>query len=297
MTDLTPMQAADARALLPERSDYAHKGAFGAVLIIAGGRTYPGAPLLAARAAAKSGAGIVHLAAPIGIRDACAGAVPEAIIHPLDETADGWIAANAASQIGAVLEEADATLVGPGLGRAPDTIAFVSDLLTKFNPNKAVILDADALFALTEIAAWQTKTQAAIVITPHPKELARLIEFEIAPDRAARRQVATRAASKFGGVVVLKGAETVIAAPDGALWLSPWANSGMSKGGVGDALGGLMSGLAAQMPREPTKFAPLAVYLHGLAAGLATNEMGAEATTPSEIIDRIGSAFLALKTA
>lgn len=299
MSNLHHITLDEMRQLLPKRANDSHKGTFGEILLIAGSKIYPGAALLAARAAVRSGVGLVNLAVPVGLRQICAVGVPEAILHPLAEDAEGGITPASIKTITTKLQAVDCVAVGMGLGRTNNTTDFIKALLQTCPKDKNTIFDADALFALHQIPNWHAHTSdnlGKIIITPHPGEMAHLLNLETAQIQADRQLYAEQATKKFGTTTVLKGANTLIAAPNELTAQIPYANSGMAKGGSGDVLAGLMAGIAPTMPQNsPHQIATFATYLHGLAAELATKAQGTHATTPSDTIDNIGNAFLYLQ--
>jgi NAD(P)H-hydrate epimerase len=273
----------DLKAAMPARPADANKGTFGTVTIAAGSRRYPGAARLAAEAAARSGAGLVELAAPEAIQLLLVHGLPDVIHEPLPST-DGALDGEAARALLRALRagRSRALLVGPGLGLTDGTRAFVQHLLAGLDAVEglaAVVFDADALNALAGDAEWWTRLSLPRVLTPHPGEMARLTGTTVAEVQADRLGAASRYAQLTSSVVVLKGACTVVAAPDGTARLSDAANAMLAHAGTGDVLAGLIGGLIAQ-GLAPADAAGVAVYLHadagrrvaeayGTAAGLA----------------------------
>lgn len=292
MEILAGQDHAEARKLLPPRPDSATKHEFGSALIIAGSAQYPGAAILAARAAVRSGAGYVRVAAPSAAAAALSAAVPEAIVHTLGNDhlkQDG----NAPH---AHMERAHAVLIGPGIGTDPETAAMLESTLHQHQQRTdaaPVILDADAL---NWMAAHQPDLKALsgkLIITPHAGEMARLMQTERAAVLENGSATAADAARRHGAIAVLKGPGTIIT--NGAqARISPWQTSALAKAGSGDVLAGLMAGLLAQMPHSPMDAAALAVYLHGFAGAAAAEDKSAYAAAPSDIIDYLGDAFTAL---
>ena len=274
---LTLMTAAEARALLPPRPPDGHKGTFGTAIICAGQARYWGAPVLAGLAALRGGAGLVALGVPQAIRAAVATQLPEATYLPLPErTTLGADAARLLARDG-VWKGRAALLLGPGLGKAE---AFVSALLD--TPDlPPLVIDADGLNMLAQMPDWPNRVPPGNILTPHPGELARLLGVSLPALLAQDRVTVTReAATRWGQVVVHKGAYTVIAAPDGRVALLPFAHAALSIGGSGDVLAGIIAALRAQdLPAFDA--ARLGGYLHGAAAlraapgpaGLLTREI------------------------
>ena len=267
--DGLPLDLADAalvRPLLPARPGDAHKGSFGAVLVVGGSREFSGAPVLAAAAAYRAGAGIVRVAAPESASRAVAAQLLEPVHTPLAETPTGAVAPDAASAAREALAAASAAVIGPGLGAGDASASFLRDLLLAPPAIAApVALDADALNILAGVYDWPLRLEANAVLTPHPGEMSRLLAlptYEIQRDRTA---AASDAARRWGQVVALKGAHTVVAAPDGRAAISPFANPALAVAGSGDVLAGVIGGLLAQ-GMEPYEAAVAGVHLHAAAA-------------------------------
>ena len=267
--------------VLPERPPDAHKGTFGRVLIAAGSRRYPGAARLAAEAAARSGAGLVTLAAAEAIQPLVVHGLPDVVHVPLPST-DGALDGPAASALLRALPGTDALLVGPGLSLTPGSEQFVRALVAALDGVdglRAAVFDADALNVLARQGGWHERLRLARVLTPHPGEMARLNGTSVDAVQANRLACAVEYASESGSVVVLKGACTIVAAPDGRARISSSANAMLATAGTGDVLAGLIGGLLAQ-GLAPFDAASAAVYMHadagrqvaeayGSAAGLA----------------------------
>jgi NAD(P)H-hydrate epimerase len=289
---LTDQQAA---GLLPDRAADANKGSFGRTLILGGSTNYIGAPLLATRAAVRSGAGLVYLATGESVYRTIAGAVEEAIYLPLPGTADGEFIVRAANvELLSRLPQMSSVLIGPGLGQSASTVQLVEQLMRNLPKEVPVVIDADALNILSRAPGWSEAAQlagASIILTPHPGEMARLLDMTIAKVQADRPGAALLAAERFNATVVLKGAATIIATPDGHLRVSPWVNPGLAKGGTGDVLAGLVAGLLAQVPAKPFDAASLAVYLHGLAADFARQQIGERGMTAGDVAALLPAAF------
>lgn len=269
-------QALDAevvRLMLPPRPLGAHKGTFGTAMLVAGSQRYPGAALLAGRAAYKSGAGLVTIATPKTVQPMLAGQLPEATWLPL-AAEDGSIAATAAKTITSSLERVTALLLGPGLGLVEVTGEFVGKLLKAELP--PLVIDADGLKLLAAYKDWHRRFLLDAVLTPHPGEMAILTDMKVEEIQAARIETAERFAKIWNQVVVLKGAFTVIAAPDGRTALLPLATPALARAGTGDVLAGLIAGLRAQ--GAPAYEAACAgVWLHGQAGLRAAAALGGSA--------------------
>ena len=273
----------DLKEVMPERPTDANKGTFGTVTVAAGSKRYPGAARLAAEAAARSGAGLVQLAAPEVIQPLLVHGLPDVVHEPLPSS-EGGLDSEAARALLRALNEGRSTalLVGPGLSLTTATRGFVRELLGGLDgieSLEAVVLDADALNALAEEPEWWSRLALPRVLTPHPGEMARLTGTSVEAVQGDRLGAATAYAERSGSVVVLKGACTVVAVPDGRARLSDAANSMLATAGTGDVLAGLIGGLLAQ-GLGTYDAASAAVYLHadmgrrvaeshGTAAGLA----------------------------
>ncbi len=292
------MDAGLAQAALPLRARDAHKGTFGRALVVAGSRPYTGAAALAAEAAYRAGAGLVELAPPAGLWPTLSGMIPEAIGLPLPEEA-GALAPGVAAAARDSLRRASAVLIGCGLGGTHRTgeavIELVNSLSARDSLKGRVIVDADGLRHLAAVADWPTRLPAGAVLTPHPGEFSALTGLTTDDIQADRIGHAQRAAQSWGHVVLLKGAFTVIAAPDGSTTLLPFANPALARAGTGDVLSGLIVGLLAQ-GLAGYAAARTAGWLHGRAAELAVHQLG---TTTSilarDIVSAVRAALAELK--
>jgi NAD(P)H-hydrate epimerase len=278
----------DVRGFLPARAADAHKGDFGRVLIVAGSRGKTGAAALAAQAALKAGAGLVTVATPKSCLPIVAAAAPEFMTEPLDETLDGTVDFPAAEQV--LGFDADVIAVGPGLGRGEAVTTFVRELIEK--SEAPLIFDADALNAFgDEPAALVGREGRALIITPHPGEMARLVGCSVADVQADRVGIARDFAVSHKVHVVLKGYRTLIATPDGAMVVSPTGSPGMATGGTGDVLTGMVAACLAQL-LDAEAACRVAVYLHGVAGELADADEGEVSMTAGDLVAHIGDAIL-----
>lgn len=270
-------------ALLPERPARGHKGTFGKVLVLAGSLDYAGAALLVCRAAGRAGCGLVTLAVPESLQPLFAAKIVEATTMALPEDDVEEIEPEGA--LARILDhEHDALVVGPGLRPGLATTDLVRELLhvpEDGSPSPAVF-DAEALRALASVDAWWEGSTRHAVLTPHPGEFARLrvgsgheagSDGDVSDDDDARVAAAKAAAAEWHQVVVLKGARTVIADPDGEVAVAPFENPAMASGGTGDVLAGAIGSLLAQGV-APFAAARLGVYLHGQAGELVRERLG-----------------------
>jgi len=254
-------------ARLPARQRDAHKGTFGRVLVIGGCSEYLGAPALAARAAYRVGAGLVALAVPDAVKPSAAVTCPEAIFLTLPESSAALAPPSHASiaQWLALATGESAVLLGPGLGQAAPTVAFLDALLGSLAAGlRGLVCDADALNLLARIPAWWSRVPAQTVLTPHPGEMARLTQRSASEIQGDRIECALQYAEAWGHIVVLKGAHTVIAAPGRRGVVLPFANPALATAGSGDVLAGCIAGFMAQ-GLSPFDAAVCGAYVHAAA--------------------------------
>lgn len=267
---------------LPSRSADANKGSMGRLLCVAGCHRMTGAAMLAARASMRTGLGISVLATTAS---ALSTAPPEEIIYfPLPETESGSIASSAIGEFANQLERATAYLIGPGMTEHDDTVKFVHEFVGMID--KPAVIDADALNAISRNPELKIGNASECVLTPHPKELSRLLGISTAEVQADRIAAAEKARDKFGCSVVLKGAHSVVATIDGTTWIIPCGNPGMATAGTGDVLAGIIGGLLAQ--GVPAQHAAIAgTYLHATAGDLAAFTHGEDGMVASSIIEAL----------
>jgi len=284
------MIPAEARTLLPSRAADAHKGTFGHVCLVAGSRGKTGAAHLGGMAILRSGAGLATIATPESCLPTVASMAAEYMTVGLSETATGFVARGASKTVMDIA--CDVLAVGPGLGTGSNQRAFVQDILA--HTTTPLVLDADALNVLAEDARQlKARKGQVVVVTPHPGEMARLIGSTVADVQRRRLAVATTFARDRGVIVVLKGHRTLVAAPDGRVFINSSGNPGMATGGSGDVLTGVIAGWLAQIA-DPVDACRLAVYLHGAAGDIAAIVEGQVAMTAGDILRHLGEAELAL---
>lgn len=273
MADVTRITPPWVAARLPERPDRAHKGTFGSVLVVAGSFAYPGAALLTGLGAMRAGAGLVQVAIGESMVGHLAGSVPELTWLPLDEEGPGLVAPSGWRTITAAAAERDAIVVGPGLGRQPAGQRRARQLVEAME--RPCVVDADGLNALSTVPRWWEGVRGSLVLTPHPGEFARItgVPTPHEDDDEGRAAAASQAAARFGQVVVLKGAASVIAAPDGRVMVSTVATPALSTAGSGDVLAGAIGALLASGV-APFEAAVCGVALHGTAGTLAEARIG-----------------------
>ncbi len=307
-----------ARSFLPARPINAHKGTFGWAMVVAGSTNYTGAAYLAGAAATRVGAGLVTMGVSAPIYPIIAAKLTEATYLLLSHDM-GALTSNAVKTIREKLPRYRALLVGPGLGQEDVTIEFVQQLLAMSEQPQhrprvgfiaaleeesktemieselpALVIDADGLNALAKVEEWWLHFPAPAILTPHAGEMSRLMDKPIDEINDNRVATARDAARKWGHVVVLKGAYTVIATPDGEIFISPFANAGLASAGTGDVLAGTIVGLLAQgvLPRDA---AVSGVYLHGLSGELARNQHGAAGMVAGDLLPLLPKALKKLR--
>jgi hydroxyethylthiazole kinase-like uncharacterized protein yjeF len=279
------------RGWLRARPRDSHKGTFGRAIVIGGSIHYPGAPVLAGLGAYRSGAGLVTLAVPAPVYPAVVSVLPEATWIVLPEDI-GAIAAGASDALAPEIAQAQALVVGPGFGRGKSTAAFLRKLLQQGRKARIesgmvekadhanagllppMIVDADALRILSGLPDWPAMLPPGSILTPHPGEMSALTGLSKDAIQKDRTGTAIQFARKWDAVVVLKGAFTVAAAPDGRCAIEPFATPALARAGTGDVLAGILGGLIAQ-GSESWQAAVLGAYLHGRAGELAAEHAGA----------------------
>ncbi|MDN5345460.1 MAG: ADP-dependent NAD(P)H-hydrate dehydratase / NAD(P)H-hydrate epimerase [Clostridia bacterium] len=283
---LTPEWCLDHR---PGREVSGHKGLYGHVLAVGGSPGLTGAITLAATAALRAGAGLVTAAVPRGLQGILEMKTTEVMTCPLPETPGGSLSRDALDPI---LERlaggCNVLALGPGLSRDPATMELVKELLPRLQG--PAVVDADALNALATDTSILTGDHAPLVLTPHPGEMARLLGTTAARVQEDRLEVARKYAREWQAVLLLKGARTIIAWPDGQAYINPTGNPGMATAGSGDVLTGIVAGLMAQ-GLEPGVAAALGAYWHGAAGDAAARQKGQYSLLAGDIIDFLGVAF------
>ncbi len=280
------LDAPDVRALFPPVSPNAHKGTFGHVLVVAGSVGKMGAAHLATSAVLRMGGGLVTLAYPKDA-EALSSAPAEAMTLPLPATTEGTIAKGAVGRVLEMAERVDAVVLGPGLTTQDETVSFVKELVTKCS--RSMVVDADGLNGLAQGFEGWNSLPAPRCLTPHPGEMGRLVGVETGEVQADRVETC-RAFSRSRGVfLVLKGAGTLIATPQGEVFFNPTGNPGLATGGSGDVLAGAIGALLGQ-GLSPKEALIVGVYTHGLAGDLGAKEVGVRGLLASDVLDRLPAA-------
>jgi NAD(P)H-hydrate epimerase len=287
----------DFAPLLARRAREGNKGSYGHVLVIGGSLGKAGAAAMAGFAALRAGAGLSTVAAPLSVLPTLASFHPEVMTEPLAETKDGTISLRALGPGLDALVKRKTLAIGPGISRNSETAEFVRTIVKPGASSSVVnmVVDADALNAFEGSAGQLNGRGRTLVITPHPGEMSRLTGLSIAEIQANRLEVARNFAREHELIVVLKGHRTLIAAPDGSVWVNPTGNPGMATGGTGDVLTGMVAGLIAQHPQHALEATALAVYLHGRAGDLASESIGENSLVATDLVRFLPQAFAQMR--
>lgn len=276
------------KALLPERPFNANKGTFGKAMIIAGSYNMPGAAKIAVKGALSTGAGLTTLCFPDCIYPAVTSSLSENTFFPVSSDNKGCFAGGSTAEITAKADFYDAVAIGPGIGVFPETEKLVNALI-KCNKGR-IIIDADGINIVSRNINILKESEAEILLTPHPGEMSRLTGKSIADINADREKAASDFAKEYGVTVLLKGANTVIAAPDGRIVINPTGSAALSRGGSGDLLTGIAASFAAQ-GLSVFQSAVLSAYIHGLAGEIAEKKYTSFSATIERIYDCIPDAL------
>jgi hydroxyethylthiazole kinase-like uncharacterized protein yjeF len=282
------IEATDVAPLIPRRALNSHKGTYGHPLIIAGSRGKAGAALIAARGALRMGAGLVTAAIPQEVSAIVAAGQIELMTEPMPDHDGHWGGPPALERLGLLIDGKDVIIAGPGLGVSAETIALLQWVVNVATaPDRPVLIDADGLNAIAERGAGMLKAaRGPIVLTPHPGEMARLLGSTTAEVNADRIGAARSLVEMTGAVVLLKGARSVIAAPEGTIMVNSSGNPGMATPGMGDVLSGIVGALLGQKV-APAEALVLGVYLHGYAADRLARRMGPYGFLAGDLADEL----------
>lgn len=290
--NLLLIEACDVAPLFHPRPVESHKGDFGHVLVVGGSRSKPGAAIMAGTAALRSGAGLVTVATAATAAGAVVSHTPELMTEPAAELEDGSI--GVASFDSSWLDRKSVVAIGPGIGTHPENAALVRRVVGECSV--PVVADADGLAALGGGGAEWNTAGKTLILTPHPGEMARLTGQSTRDVQRHRIQTARRYAEDHGAIVVLKGHRTLIAAPDGRVFVNPTGTPAMATGGSGDILTGMIAGLLAQhSDAAPELTVAAAAYLHGLAAEKAAAALGEAGMLATDILDYLPAAVATLR--
>jgi NAD(P)H-hydrate epimerase len=296
--------------LIPERPRYSHKGDYGHVLVVAGSKGKTGAAFMAAKACMRAGAGLVTVGVPESLGDIVQSRVTEEMTLPLPDEGGGTLSSKASSVILKFLaERGDVLCIGPGIGVSDETRKLLAELIT--SSRAPMVIDADGINSIDDMALFG-KAHSPVILTPHPGEMARLLNKKASPLGRANRMSGARElrshieqeriatalsfSQETGTYLLLKGVPTVLAEPGGRAYINPTGNPGMATGGTGDVLTGMVSSFMAQ-GLNPTDATILGVYMHGLAGDISADKKGEHSLIASDIIDSLPEAFKCLKDA
>ncbi len=282
------------RPLLPARPSDAHKGSFGKTMVVAGSLNYIGAAYLAGSAATRVGSGLVTIALPTSIQAMVASKATEPTYLPLAESSPGVALPSSSVDVLGALGDYNSLLLGCGMGQDADMQAFIEAALYSRERLPPTVVDADGLNTLARTPRWWARFPAPAILTPHPGEMARLTDTSTREVEANRIGNAIESAARWNKIVVLKGAHTVVAYPDGRAMCCPFANAGLATAGTGDVLAGSIAGLLSQgVSLEDA--AALGVYLHGLAGESVRNRLGDTGMVASDLLSELPLAIKALR--
>jgi NAD(P)H-hydrate epimerase len=288
---LDATSARDIASFVALRAVESNKGSYGHVLTIGGSLGKSGAAAMAGMGALRSGAGLSTVAIPRSVLPLVAGFAAELMTEPLPETGAGSIAlaARDSGRLDAIVQGKTVLALGPGISRHPDTVQFIRAIVGQYP--LPLVIDADGLNALEGATELLDGRVRPLLLTPHPGEMARLTGLSTKLIQQDRIGVARSFARDHHCIVVLKGHRTLIAEPDGHVWVNTTGNPGMATGGTGDVLTGLVAGLLAQHPQEPARAAAAAVFLHGLAGDVARDTVGEHSLVATDLLRALPEAF------
>ncbi|MFZ3171178.1 MAG: NAD(P)H-hydrate dehydratase [Carboxydocellales bacterium] len=272
------------RSMLPKRHSTTHKGSYGRVAVIAGSEGLTGAAALASMAALRTGAGLVTLGIPRGLHDLMEIKLTEVMTTPLPDTGRKTLGVEAQEPIRQMCATAQVLAIGPGLGQDGATMELVQNLLPQIPI--PMVIDADALNALAQKTELIKQIPGPAVLTPHSGEMARLLGVSRTEIQEDRLKTAQAAAQDWKAVVVLKGAKTIVACPDGRTYINSTGNPGLATGGTGDVLTGVIAALIAQ-GLKPEEAAAAGVYLHGLAGDYLQGQLGMLGMVAGDLLEAL----------
>lgn len=277
-----------ARLLAPRPMD-SNKGMYGHVLVLGGSLGKSGAAAMAGMAALRAGVGLSTVAVPKSVLPMVCMFAAELMTEPLAETAAGGISTRALDAFDQIASSMSVVALGPGIGREPETVEFVHEVVKRVKC--PLVVDADGLNAFQGKTELLDGRQRPLVLTPHPGEMSRLAGVSIKAIQADRLNAARTFAREHNLVLVLKGNNTITALPDGLAWVNPTGNPGMATGGTGDILTGMTAGSIGQMPNAVPRAAVAAVYMHGLAGDVAAERMGEHSMTATDLLGSLPEAY------
>ena len=271
----------DAVRILPKRRPNTHKGTYGHLAVIAGSRGKGGAAALSSISALRAGAGLVTLALPECLNISFEVGIPEVMTFPLPDTKDGTIDKSALDILIKFLEGKSAVLIGPGITTNPSTSSLIKNLIKKVSC--PMLIDADGLNIIADKIELLKDKPSPVVVTPHPGEMARMLNTTSKEIQANRIESSRKLSAEYGIYVILKGARTIVATPEGEVYINPTGNPGMATAGTGDVLSGIVAGFLSQ-GLSARDSSILGVYLHGLAGDIAAEKLSQTALIASDLI-------------
>lgn len=279
-----------ASKLLPKREPFSHKGSFGRALLICGSKNMVGCCALATEGALRSGAGLVTLAFPDCLYTALTSRLTENLFMPLSTNKDGCVSYDSIKTLLKACKDSDAVMVGCGLGTSESVKELVKALVMQ--NEKPLIMDADALNCLSEFNDILLSKNCEILLTPHPGEMSRLCGLSISDIEENREEIIVDFCKTYKVNVLLKGHETLICnSTADSLYINKTGNTGLSKGGAGDLLSGIIAGLTPSMKGNLFDSAVLGAFVHGMSADLLKNEMSEYSILPSDCIRILGKVY------
>ena len=290
MLNKNSLDIKSASKLLPKREPFSHKGSFGRALLICGSKNMVGCCALATDGALRSGAGIVTLAFPDCLYTTLTSRLTENLFLPLSTNKDGSISSDSIKTLLSACENSDVIMVGCGLGTSESIKELVKALVTE--NEKPLIMDADALNCLSEFNDVLLNKKSEILLTPHPGEMSRLCGLSVADIEENREEIIVDFCKTYKVNVLLKGHETLICNSSAdSLYINKTGNTGLSKGGAGDLLSGIIAGLTPSMKGNLYDSAVLGAFVHGISADLLKKEMSEYSILPSDCAKVLGKVY------
>jgi len=271
----------DAAGILPKRKPDTHKGTYGHLAVIAGSRGKGGAAALSSISALRAGTGLVTLALPKCLNVSFEAGIPEVMTLPLPDTKEGTIDKSALNTLINFLEGKSAVLIGPGITTNPSTSSLIKNLVKKISC--PMLIDADGLNIIADKIELLKDKPFPVIVTPHPGEMARMLNTTSKEIQTNRIEASRKLSAEYGIYVILKGARTIVATPEGEVYINPTGNPGMATAGTGDVLSGIIVGFMAQ-GLSARDSSILGVYLHGLAGDIAAEKLSQTALIASDLI-------------
>ena len=271
----------DAAGILPKRKPDTHKGTYGHLVVIAGSRGKGGAAALSSISALRAGTGLVTLALPECLNISFEAGIPEVMTLPLPDTKEGTIDKSALNILIKFLEGKSALLIGPGITTNPSTSSLIKNLIKKVSC--PMLIDADALNIIADKIELLKDKLFPVIVTPHPGEMARMLNTTSKEIQANRIESSRKLSVEYGIYVILKGARTIVATPEGEVYVNPTGNPGMATAGTGDVLSGIIAGFMTQ-GLSARDSSILGVYLHGLAGDIGAEKLSQTALIASDLL-------------